>query len=54
VKATAKDAVGLGFKTSLIEDASRGIDLNPGDVKQAVENMRQSGVTISQAAEILK
>jgi nicotinamidase/pyrazinamidase len=54
VKATAKDAVGLGFETSLIEDASRGIDLNPGDVKQAVENMRQSGVTISQAAEILK
>ena len=54
VKATAKDAVGLGFETSLIEDASRGIDLNAGDVKQAVENMRQSGVTISQAAEILK
>ena len=54
VKATAKDAVELGLKTSLIEDASRGVDLNPGDVKRAVESMRQSGVTISQAAEILK
>jgi nicotinamidase/pyrazinamidase len=32
VKFTALDAVALGFKTHLTEDATRGVDLHPGDV----------------------
>jgi nicotinamidase/pyrazinamidase len=45
VKATALDAVGLGFKTFLIEDACRGVELQPGDVQRAIEEMRGQGVT---------
>ena len=49
VKFTALDAVGAGFKTHLLEDASRGVNLRPDDVKNAVAEMRQAGVTIEQA-----
>lgn len=47
VKFTALDAVGLGFKTFLIEDACRGVDLNPGDIKKAIHEMQQAGVVIT-------
>jgi nicotinamidase/pyrazinamidase len=53
VKFTALDAVSLGFQTTLIEDASRGVDLRPGDVSVAVEEMRHAGVKIIRAEEIL-
>jgi nicotinamidase/pyrazinamidase len=53
VKFTALDAAALGFKTTLIEDASLGVNLNPGDVQTAVNEMRQAGVTIKQAADFL-
>ena len=53
VKFTALDATALGFQTALIEDASRGVGLRPGDVQKAINEMRQVGVTIKQAAEFL-
>ena len=46
VKFTALDAVGLGFRTHLIEDACRGVELNPGDVDAAVDAMRAKGVRV--------
>jgi nicotinamidase/pyrazinamidase len=54
VKFTALDAVQVGFKTHLIEDASRGVNLRPDDVKKAVAEMRQAGVTVIQSVELLK
>ena len=36
VKFTALDAVQFGFKTHLIEDASRGVNLRPNDVQTAI------------------
>lgn len=54
VKFTVLDALELGFKTRLIEDACRGIDLQPGDIRKAVEEMRAAGAEILQAAEVLK
>jgi nicotinamidase/pyrazinamidase len=53
VKFTALDAAQLGFKTSLVEDASRGVNLNPNDVKDAVSEMKRAGVNIVQSAELL-
>jgi nicotinamidase-related amidase/8-oxo-dGTP pyrophosphatase MutT (NUDIX family) len=44
VRATALDALELGFRTFLIEDACRGVDLQPGDVRKAVEEMERRGV----------
>jgi nicotinamidase/pyrazinamidase len=49
VKATALDALSLGFKTHVIEDASRGVDLRPGDVQRAIEEMRANGVIVVQS-----
>lgn len=44
VKFTALDAVALGFETHLLEDACRGVELHPGDVQQAIDEMRRRGV----------
>lgn len=53
VKFTALDAVGMGFETCLVEDACRGVDLNPGDVDRAVGEMRKAGVSILRSTEVL-
>ena len=54
VKFTALDAVEMGFKTYLIEDASRGVDLRPGDVQHSIEEMKRAGITVVRSAELLK
>jgi nicotinamidase/pyrazinamidase len=46
VKFTALDAIALGFRVALLEEAARGVELRPGDVRRAVEEMRRRGVTI--------
>ena len=52
VKFTALDARRLGFRTVLIEDGSRGVELQPGDVARAVEEMRTAGVEVVQSTEV--
>ena len=54
VKFTALDAIELGFATSLIEDASRGVNLKEGDVDQAIADMKSKGVTVIQSEDLLK
>jgi nicotinamidase/pyrazinamidase len=51
VKFTALDARHLGLETSFIEDASRGVELKPGDVATAIEEMRRAGVRVVRGAE---
>ena len=46
VKYTALDSVRDGFRTFLIEEGCRGVDLHPGDVERAVEEMSEAGVSI--------
>jgi nicotinamidase/pyrazinamidase len=46
VKATALDAVDLGFRTVLITAGVRGVDLVAGDCQRAIESMRTAGVEI--------
>ena len=53
VKFTVLDAVRLGFATHLIEDASRGVNLKPGDVVRAIEEMRSQGVTVVNSEQIV-
>jgi nicotinamidase/pyrazinamidase len=52
VKATALDAASHGFKTYLIEDASRGVELHPGDVQRAIEEMRANGVAVVRSDDL--
>jgi nicotinamidase/pyrazinamidase len=54
VKFTVLDAIGLGFKTHLIEDACRGVNLQPHDVKDAIEKMKQARVNVLQSADLLE
>ena len=46
VKATALDAVRLGYETDLPVDASAPVDLQPGDGARAIDEMRAAGVHI--------
>jgi nicotinamidase/pyrazinamidase len=52
VKFTALDAADLGFRTHLIEDACRGVELQAGDVRRAIEKMRREGVAVIQAGDL--
>lgn len=54
VKFTALDAVKLGFKTTLIADACRGVNLQPGDVERAIVDMRKAGVRIVEAGKVFR
>jgi len=54
VKFTALDSAQMGFKTHLIVDASRGVNLRPDDVKNAIEEMKRAGITIVQSADLLE
>ena len=52
VKFTALDARKLGFKTYLVEDGCRGVELAPGDVEKAIAEMKAAGVEVLQSEEI--
>lgn len=53
VKFTALDAAQMGFKTHFIEDASRGVNLQPTDVANAIAEMNRVGIAIVQSTELL-
>jgi nicotinamidase/pyrazinamidase len=46
VKATALDARALGYETTLVLDACRGVGLRAGDVERAIAEMAAAGVRI--------
>ena len=46
VKATALDAVRLGFGASVLVDAVAAVNLEPGDGERALEAMREAGVAM--------
>ncbi len=52
VKYSALDAAELGFRTFVVEDGCRGIDLEPGDVERALDEMRKAGVTVLRSDEL--
>jgi nicotinamidase/pyrazinamidase len=54
VKFTALDSAQFGFKTSLVEDASRGVNLHPDDVANAIAELKRAGINIVQSTDILR
>ncbi len=52
VRFSCLDAAHLGFKTYIIQEACRGVELNPGDVKNALNEMRAEGVTILEMKDL--
>jgi nicotinamidase/pyrazinamidase len=52
VKFSALDSTSSGFRTRVIEDACRGVDLKPGDCEAAISEMRKAGVSIVQSGNL--
>jgi len=53
VKFTALDAISLGFNTTLIADACRGVEVNEGDTARAIAEMSAAGVNIIESQQLL-
>jgi nicotinamidase/pyrazinamidase len=52
VKFTALDAKTLGFETFVISDATRAVNLSPGDGSTALEEMREQGIKVLTSKEL--
>lgn len=52
VKFTALDARQLGYRTLLIEDGTRGVNLRPNDTAQAIGEMRAAGVEVVASGDL--
>lgn len=53
VKFSVLDALTLGFKVTVIEDACRGIELQKGDIEAALAEMRAAGASIIHSSAII-
>jgi len=51
---SARDAVSLGFRTHVVADACRGVELQPGDIERAFEEMRSLGVNVLPASRVVE
>jgi nicotinamidase/pyrazinamidase len=49
VKATALDGRSLGYETTVLSDAVRAVDLQPGDGEAALEELARAGVRVEPA-----
>jgi nicotinamidase/pyrazinamidase len=52
VKYSALDARQLGLNTHVIVDGCRGIELEPGDINRALDEMRRAGAVLLQSSEL--
>jgi nicotinamidase/pyrazinamidase len=52
VCATALDGRGAGFQVALLEDACRPVDVPPGNLERALQEMRGGGVSILRSDEL--
>jgi nicotinamidase/pyrazinamidase len=52
VKQTVLDALRQGFAVTVVEDAVRGVDVQPGDSQRALEEMEAAGAERASADEV--
>ena len=52
VKYSALDARQLGLNTHVIVDGCRGINLEPGDIDRALDEMKRAGTTILKSSDL--
>jgi nicotinamidase/pyrazinamidase len=53
VRASAIDAVREGFDVTVVSDAVRAVDVEPGDGERALEEMRGAGAKVAGSDELL-
>lgn len=52
VRNTVLDACRLGFAVVVLEDAIRGVNVQPGDSARAIADMRRAGAIVSRSTEV--
>jgi len=52
VRYTALDARMIGFKTVVVRNACRGVELHPGDTERALIEMKNAGVRVVTAGQV--
>jgi nicotinamidase/pyrazinamidase len=52
VKFTVLDALELGYNVTVVRDAVRGVNLQPGDDQHALEDMEKAGAAIAESKEL--
>jgi nicotinamidase/pyrazinamidase len=52
VKYSALDAQRLGLTTHVVLDGCRGIELEPGDIHRALEEMKRAGAILVKSPEL--
>lgn len=52
VKQTVLDALKLGFRVVVLQDAIRGVDVHPGDSEKAIQEMVQAGAILATAKDL--
>lgn len=52
VKFTALDAMSLGFDTYLVKDATKGVNLNAGDVDRAFAELEENGIKLVESKDV--
>jgi nicotinamidase/pyrazinamidase len=53
VRASTLDAVREGFDVTLVEDAVRAVNVDPGDGDRAVEEMREAGAKVASSEDLV-
>jgi nicotinamidase/pyrazinamidase len=53
VRASAIDAARLGFETTVVTDAIRAVEVEPGDGERALEEMSAAGAKLAASDELL-
>jgi nicotinamidase/pyrazinamidase len=53
VRASAINACREGFDVTVVAEAVRGVEVNPGDSERALQDMREAGVRIATSDEVL-
>ena len=52
VRATVLDALKIGFEVVLLEDACRGVEVNPGDSAKAIEELKAAGCALASTSQL--
>lgn len=52
VKLTAIDAIKLGYKTIVLEDLSKGVNMDPSDTQKALQELQQLGAQIRNSQSV--
>jgi len=52
VKFTALDALKLGYKTVVLSDLSKGVNIDPGDTARALDELQAAGASVEESSSV--